>query len=103
MTDTSAMTVTFTGAATIRQAEDMAISLSQSLATADRIQIDCRGVTEADTAFVQLIIAARNSADRAGKSLELISPATGSLLAALTALGIQPGGSQNFWFQGRAQ
>jgi len=93
--------IPFSGAVTIRQADDIAGRLKLALATADRIEIDCGGVTEADTAFIQLIIATRKSALKAGKALVLSAPAKGDLLKTLAAIGIQPDGSQDFWFQGR--
>jgi ABC-type transporter Mla MlaB component len=43
------------------------------------VEIDCSGVTEADLSLVQLILAARASAQKSGRSVVLAQPATGAL------------------------
>jgi ABC-type transporter Mla MlaB component len=58
---------------------------AQFLALDDRpaITIDCSAATEVDVSLVQLILAARASAQRAGRSVTLAKPAAGALLDTL--------------------
>ncbi|EME69554.1 sulfate transporter/anti sigma-factor antagonist sTAs [Paramagnetospirillum caucaseum] len=91
----------FTGAATIRQADDIARQLKQALESSDRIEVDCSGLTEVDVAFIQLILAACKSAEAAGKVLSLSAPAGGALLEILTICGAQDGSRAQFWLEGR--
>ena len=92
----------FSGAATIREADEMAVRLKQALASSDRIEVDCSGVTEVDLAFLQLILAARKSAEAVGKQLCLSAPAGGVLLEALTVCGAHDGSRAQFWLEGRS-
>ncbi len=93
----------FSGPATIRKADEIADRLKRTLTTSDRIEIDCSELEEVDVTFIQLIAAARKSAAAAGKHMVLSAPAEGCLLEALNRAGIQPTGSQSFWFQGRTE
>jgi ABC-type transporter Mla MlaB component len=102
MASTPTVVIGFSGAATIRQAEDIAERLKQALASSDRIEVDCAGLTEVDTTFIQLILSARKSAEVAGKALTLSAPAGGVLLDALTICGAQHGARAQFWLEGRA-
>jgi anti-anti-sigma regulatory factor len=58
---------------------------AQFLALENRpaIVIDCSAATEVDVSLVQLILAARASAQRAGRSVTLAKPAGGALLQTL--------------------
>jgi anti-anti-sigma regulatory factor len=58
---------------------------AQFLAMEDRpsITVDCSAATDVDVSLVQLILAARASAQRAGRSIVLAKPASGALLDAL--------------------
>ena len=99
MTNAPTVVIGFFGAATIRQADDIAERLKQALATSDRIEIDCTEVTEVDVTFMQLILSARKSAEAAGKALTLSAPASGALLDAVTICGAQDGPRANFWLE----
>lgn len=88
----------FSGSATLRKADDIADRLKEALSAGDHIEIDCDGLEEVDVSFIQILIATRKSALASGKELTLTAPAQGCLLAALTAAGIGPAGSQGFWF-----
>lgn len=101
MTGGPNVVIGFSGAATIRQADDTAQRLIQALDQHDRIEVDCTAVTEADFSFIQLLIAARKSADASGKSLVLSAPATGALLEALTICGLDDSPRRDFWLKGR--
>lgn len=82
------------GARTIAVAADTHAALSAALAGADAVVVDCRGTSEADLSLVQLLIAARHSADDAGKTLSLAAPADGPLAQILIDAGI---GRDPFW------
>jgi anti-anti-sigma regulatory factor len=94
--------VRLSGTQTIREAEGTLQALRDALAAESTVTLDCEAVEEADLSFLQLIIAARKSARNSGKILELASPATGPLLAALDSAGIRPEGDFRFWFEGAA-
>jgi hypothetical protein len=69
------------------------------------VEIDCDGVTEVDLSLIQLIQAARVSAQRSGRTVVLARPATGALQQALHRGGFvggdtdQPKSDQAFWTQ----
>jgi ABC-type transporter Mla MlaB component len=69
------------------------------------VEIDCDGVTEADVSLVQLILAARSSAQRSARSVTLARPAAGALLETLQRGGFlnadadQPSADRAFWAQ----
>jgi hypothetical protein len=87
------------GSQTIREAEDTARALRDILTAESAILLDCGAIEETDLTFLQLVIAARKSAVRDGKTLALASPAEGVLLTALAQAGIRPDGSRQFWFE----
>ena len=91
----------FTGPQTVREAEQVAGRLREALSGGGEVLLDCGRIEEVDLTFIQLVIAARKSAERDGKTLTLQSPAQGPLLKALDLAGILPGGPQNFWFEGK--
>jgi anti-anti-sigma regulatory factor len=69
------------------------------------VEIDCDAVTEADLSLVQLILAARASAQKSGRVLVLAQPAAGALHQTLQRGGFlgadpdQPNPDQAFWTQ----
>jgi ABC-type transporter Mla MlaB component len=67
------------------------------------VEIDCDGVTGADLSLVQLILAARSSAQRSARTVTLVHPAAGALLETLQRGGFlsadQPNADQAFWTQ----
>jgi ABC-type transporter Mla MlaB component len=69
------------------------------------IEIDCSDVTEADLSLIQLILAARTSAQGAGRTVVLAHPATGVLRETLQRGGFlgsvvdQPNPDEAFWSQ----
>ena len=101
MTSTPTVVIGFSGEATIRQANEIAERLKHALASSDRIEIDCSGVTEADITFIQLVTSAYNTACARGKVLELSAPVQGALLEAITLGGAQNGVRAQFWLEGR--
>lgn len=66
MTEQTTATVAFEGVQTIAQAEAASARLRDALAAAGAIEIDLNALAEADLAFVQVLIAARKSAEKAG-------------------------------------
>jgi ABC-type transporter Mla MlaB component len=95
------------GAATIRSADAVHARLSDCLQRHSDVEIDCAGVTEADLSLVQLLLATRRSAERAGKTVALSAPAAGPLRQALAEGGLlptvagQPGSEDAFWRGGK--
>lgn len=73
------------GDLTIRRAQEMKDVILARLAQAQALEVDLAGVTEIDTAGVQLLLLARRAAQASGKELRLVahSPAVASLLALL--------------------
>jgi ABC-type transporter Mla MlaB component len=69
------------------------------------VEIDCDGVTEVDLSLVQLILAARSSAQRSARAITLAHPAAGALLETLQRGGFlnddtdQPSADRAFWTQ----
>lgn len=66
------------------------------------MEIDASGVTEADLSVLQLLLSARKSALKAGKTLTLSAPADGALRDALVLGGFlgtagQSGPEADFW------
>ena len=91
------VTVKFSGAATIRQADEIADQLSQALAQSAPILLDCSELDEVDFSFIQLVVAAQKQAVRQGVSLDMASPARGALLDALAVCGVDNGPRRAFW------
>jgi anti-anti-sigma regulatory factor len=102
--DTSAGQVILEGALTIRTAEVVRATLREALERESNIAIECGDATEVDLSFVQLLIAARVSATRSGKTVALAAPPNGPLLDTLTCAGfrvVAEGASADagaFWF-----
>lgn len=101
MTQASTVVLGFSGALTIREAEEVYARLRDALRSSERIEIDCAGVTEADITFIQLILAARLSAAAAAKTLTLTGPAQGVMRDALAVAGLLDGPHGPFWTEGR--
>ena len=77
--------------ATIGSAESIAEVLKSALAQSSPIVIDCDAVEDADISFIQLVLAARQSAKHLGKDVELKSPASGALRSILVQAGLVSG------------
>ena len=91
----------FSGSQTVREAEQVAATLREALTATSEIVIDCSRIEEVDLSFIQLVLAARKSADRDNKHLHLLTPAQGPLLKALDLAGVLPSGPHHFWFEGK--
>ena len=101
----------FDGTLTIRTVETVhamlraAIRPSSGGASKASIAIDCSPATEIDLAFIQLLIAARQSARSHGALVSLAAYPDGVLLDSLTRGGfriVPEDGAPGFWFVGDA-
>lgn len=83
----------------IKSAQDVAASLKQAVAENDRIVIDTRLVTAADITTVQTFLAARATAERSGKALEMRAPIAAPLATILSSAGFLSPGQEHagFW------
>jgi len=99
-----AVTVTCSGELCLPRAEEIRDRLLAALDQAQTVVIDVSQATEIDLSTIQLILAARLSAERRGVSLRLVSPANGPLAATLLAAGLT-GDSHStdsqFWTEGK--
>ena len=92
----------FADSQTVTQAEETKEKLRAALDQASDVLLDCEKIEEVDLSFIQLVLAARKSADRDGKNLTLLTPARGVLLAALRRAGLEADGPHRFWFEDKA-
>lgn len=83
-----AVTVTCAGELCLPRAEEIRDSLLAALDLAQPVAIDLSEATEIDLSIIQLILAARLSAERRGLPLRLTAPAEGLLAATLHAAGL---------------
>lgn len=87
------------------QSVDSIHSRLQEMAGQPVVEIDCDDVTEVDLSLIQLILAARSSAEKSGRSLMLTQPAAGALQDALQRGGFltedpdHPDPNRAFWTQ----
>jgi ABC-type transporter Mla MlaB component len=94
------------GSLTVRTIAAVHSKLSNVLQHHAAVAVDCAAATEIDLSFVQLLLAARKTAARAGKTLALARPASGALHDALLRTGLLPpvdGGPADeaaFWLKG---
>jgi ABC-type transporter Mla MlaB component len=86
------------GALTVRTIAGIRASLLDAMSSHDAVQVDCAAAASVDLSFIQLLLAARRSAQQAGKQLTLAAPADGALLAALEqGAFLPPGAADPFW------
>jgi ABC-type transporter Mla MlaB component len=71
--------VALSGGVTVRRVRDAWATLQAALSEPGDLTLDLCGVTDADLSLVQLVEAARVSAEGAGRRLTLASPADGPL------------------------
>ena len=94
------------GRLTIVEAEAVREGLAEVLAGCQSLSLETAGLEAVDVAGLQLLIAARRSAERAGKSLRLAATAEGALLTALIGAGLRTesnsgrpdAGQDGFWW-----
>jgi ABC-type transporter Mla MlaB component len=96
------------GAQTVRTIDATYRNLTAALAEHATVSVDCSAATEVDVSLIQLLLAARASAARAGKTVALAAPASGVLAAALIQGGFlaedasEAGPDATFWRAGTA-
>lgn len=83
--------VVLSGPATIREADAVYAQLVAALQRDANVEIDCTDVSEADLTLVQMLLAARKSADAAGHALVLAGASGGALQEALRRGGFVSG------------
>ncbi len=93
------------GALAIQTIDDIFPQLRQALDKNAAIDIDCTDITEVDVSTIQLLLSARLSAQRAGKTLRVLT-GDGAMFAALETGGFlkPPGadsGDEVFWIAER--
>jgi len=92
--------IRLSGAGGIRNITQHYEVLSEGINTGADIALDLRDVEEADLAFIQLVVAARRSAEARGLSLTLSHPAPEPTLQTLERggfIGAVPDDRRNFW------
>lgn len=98
--------VVFDGVQTVRNIQAAYDRLTEAIAEYQTIEVDCDGISELDLSLIQLLLAAKRSADKSGKSLSLAAPAAGKLRSALDRAGfLGPGKNDSnhadaFWLKG---
>ncbi len=97
--------VVFDGVQTVRNIQSAYDRLAVAIAEHRTIEVDCDGIAELDLSLIQLLIAAKRSADKNGKSLRLAAPASGILRSALDRAGFLSAGNDAshhaaFWLKG---
>lgn len=98
-------TVDLAGAQTVRTIAAAHERLRAELGRADTVRLRLDDVSEFDLSLVQLVLAARRSAQASGKSLHLAAPTGGALRRALDRAGFltvdpaDPCGGSAFWLQ----
>lgn len=92
--------VRLSGPLTIRRAGELRDALLAALGSHQSIILELQDDAEADISFVQLLLAARQSARAQGKQIALKQPSAGSLLAVLNGGGFIDADTAGFWTQG---
>jgi ABC-type transporter Mla MlaB component len=87
MTDAIGHTVALSGDLGIRNVAELLTQLRTALSEHRSITLDCSGLTGADIATVQMLVAARKTAAAEGRALQLRYPPGVPLAALLTQIG----------------
>ena len=97
-TQSDARRLPLDGALTVRTIGTTRDAVLDALAKHAAIEIDCTCADTIDLSLIQLLLAARRSAQAAGKRLTLVAPADGALRHALEQGGFLPAeGADPFW------
>ncbi len=94
------------GPLNLRTAAGTCDTLREALAHHAAVSIDCMAATDIDLSFIQLLVAARSSAQQASRTVSLAESPDGPLLAVLSRAGLRPanlappGADDDFWFEG---
>ncbi len=83
---------------TVRNIDGLHANLLAMLSQQCPVVIDCSALEETDLSLIQLLVAARRSAQQSGRSLALAGPAMGALQVALRQGGFLSGADGDaFW------
>ena len=99
-------TLILEGPLTLRTATETCDLLRDALAHDATVSIDCRAATDIDLSFIQLLVAARSSAEQASRTVTLVESPNGPLLTVLSRAGLRPvdlalpNADEDFWFEG---
>lgn len=81
-------TIAFSGPQTIANVDAARDLLREAAASGECLDIDLTGVTEADLAFAQLLVAVRRSAEASGLGLRLRTDGEGAFVSVLARGGL---------------
>lgn len=81
--------IAFGGPQTVANVDVARDRLGEAAASGDFLDIDLTGVTEADLAFVQLLVAVRRSAQASGRGLRFHADGSGAVASALARGGLE--------------
>ena len=95
------------GTLTVREIESVHSRLRELIGRHDRVEIDLATVTEIDLSGIQLLLAARKSAQTAGKTVLLAQPLPAPVREALVRGGFLPPAGEpseigRFWIESRS-
>lgn len=88
MLSASTRRVDIAGCRTVAAAEATLAAIRDALREADEVLLDCTSLADCDLTLVQLMVSARRTARRQGKTLRLAAPAAGALADVLVSLGV---------------
>ena len=83
--------IAFSGELTIRNAEQMHTRLLDAVHRCPAVTVDCAAATDIDISFIQLVLAARKSAEAAGKVLSIAPASADRLAVAMRRAGLAEG------------
>jgi ABC-type transporter Mla MlaB component len=84
-------TVDLSGPRTLRNAEQTRSVLLDALRGPSPVRLDCSAIVEADLSLLQLLLAAKKSAEAAGKDMTLAHPPSAAFLQAASRAGFSTG------------
>lgn len=106
MTQDAAGHLVLEGDLTLRTVEAVHAKIGEVITRHANVVIDCTAAADVDLSFVQLLVAARTSARRAGGTVVLAARPDGALLDTLMRGGFRVAGqglsrdAAGFWFEG---
>jgi anti-anti-sigma regulatory factor len=95
------------GDLTLKDTREVRAQLLDALAGGNDVDIDVGGLTGIDAGMLQVLVAARKSAERDGTRLAIDAATSGPLTAALVSSGLVAAGAESrgadadFWFGGK--
>jgi len=94
--------IAFDGAISVRNIDAVRSEILQALSSHTTVHIDCSGIESTDLSLIQLLLAARHSAQAAGKQILLHPPPSDTLHEALLRGGFAQDSSDvdPFWSGG---